>query len=134
MRAFPERHETSEEPLNQAVWLLSDPVPQSPCANIRNERHRSRAHVAIAATGLETARAVGVVHEHRAAPEILARHQTPVSAVLRAVAVVAHHEVATGRDDDWSPIIERGLRRCRAESRFAKSQGLLPVEEWIGVI
>src|SRR4051812_22261128 len=62
------------------------------------------------------AAAIGVVHEERASAHVLAGHEPPVPAVLRLVAVVAHHEVTLRRNDERAPVVVGRLRRGGAEA------------------
>src|SRR5205085_12421010 len=78
--------------------------------------------------------AIGVVHEDRASADVLAGHGAPVAAVLRFVAVVAHHEVVAGGDDEGAPVIEHGLRWRGPEARLLELHLVLPVEQRINVV
>src|SRR5581483_12018587 len=77
---------------------------------------------------LAASRNVGVVHEDRTTAHVLLRDDAPVSAVLRAVAVVAHHEIEVRRDEQRTPIVMRGLRGRRTKARSAHLYGVLPLE------
>src|SRR6266511_3197665 len=52
------------------------------------------------------ARIVAVVDQERAAPDILARQEAPVAPVVRAVAVVPHHEKGVRGYDDRAPVLK----------------------------
>src|SRR4051812_43192077 len=76
-------------------------------------RRAGAARIVVAGTGQ-----IRVVHEERPATDVLSRNDAPIAAVLRAVAVVAHHEEMILRYDDRSPVAKRRLRGRRAEARI----------------
>src|SRR6267378_8403709 len=73
----------------------SDPGPDASPADVRQERQRPIGFVAAA---------VRVVHEDRPPANVLPRHDPPVATVLRLVAVVAHHEVVAGGNEQRTPV------------------------------
>src|SRR5438128_12527555 len=92
------------ETASSSADQMSDPAPP----NIRNEWNCpvaafSRALAWVVRIG---ARNVRVIHEQWAAADVALRNHAPVTAVLGAVAVVAHHEIVIGWNDDRSPVVE----------------------------
>src|SRR6476661_3618704 len=59
--------------------------------------------------------AIGIVDEHGSATDVLAGDDAPVTAVLGLVAIVAHHEVGRGRDEERTPVVMRWLHRSSTE-------------------
>src|SRR5687768_12493504 len=96
---------------------LSHPITDSTPSHVGDERQRAVADVAVAVqafaeVGVGT---VGVIDEHRPPANVLARYDAPVPAVLRAIPIVAHHEVVPLRDEQRSPMIVRGRGRWLAK-------------------
>src|SRR5262249_26291389 len=117
-------------PLSSVVRRsLSDDVPQPGPPNVRDERNRPVADLT-AALRVVVARAGDVreVHEERPPSNVRLGHDPPVPAVLRAVAVVAHHEIVIGRNEQRAPVVERGLRGWRTEPRALDLDLVLPIE------
>src|SRR6478736_5269450 len=96
---------------------LANARPDPPPAHIRDEREWTIARLVRADGRRLVARAIRVVHEHRTAANVRARHEPPVATVLRAVAIVAHHEVVRRGYDERAPVVVRGLRGRQTESR-----------------
>src|SRR5690348_2124239 len=108
----------------------ADPSP----ANIRDRRHGREARGILTPRlwrVLLRTRRIGVVHEQRLATDVLTWHHAPVTAVLRAVAIVAHHEVVTRGHDERAPVVMRRLRGRCTEARIRECVALLPLEERI---
>src|SRR5689334_18889977 len=53
--------------------------------------------------GPPAARIVAEVHHQRPPTDVLTRQKAPIAAVVRAVAVISHHEERIGWDHDRSP-------------------------------
>src|SRR5258705_3930830 len=73
---------------------------------IDNPRCRSRSCIAFSLSNpaahafeLEAPNVVPVEpDEERASTQVIVRHKSPISAVVAAVAIIAHHEIPAGRD------------------------------------
>src|SRR5450432_469836 len=44
----------------------------------------------------------GHIHDYRSSNNIFARHESPEAAVVRIVAIIAHHEIVTGGDYEFT--------------------------------
>src|SRR3954462_414364 len=87
---------------------LLHPVANPRPADIGNERQRPVAHLAAAWSAVVAGSGdVRVVHEERTSSDVRLRYDAPVSAVLRAVPVVTHHEEVLGGDEQRPPIVVR---------------------------
>src|SRR5204863_4248057 len=105
------------------------PVSDARPANVCDERNGPVADLPVTRTRVVAWPGnVRVVDEERPAANVALRHYSPIPAVLRAIAIVAHHEIVIRRYDERSPIAERRLRGRRAEARGFQFDLVLPLE------
>src|SRR5215831_1682494 len=89
-----------------SAYLVEEPFPSRPGEEVRHDGAQALDRRAeplvdvILAPGL-----VRPVDQQRASLHVVARQEAPVTAVLRVVAVVAHHEIAIGRHRDRAEVL-----------------------------
>src|SRR5690242_848579 len=98
---------------------LSNAIADATPADVGEAGQRPVARVGVALLRIAAARpgAEGVVDDERLPADVVLRNESPVATVLRAIAIVAHHEVTRAGDEQRSPVIVRGYFGRRAESR-----------------
>src|SRR5438094_1124229 len=113
---------------------LVDPVPDAAPADVGEGRQRPVARVPVAQLGIAVARsrAVGVVDDERTPAHVVLRHDAPVATVLRAIAIVAHHEKMRLGNEQRTPVVMRRRRRRIAEARASHLDAMLPGEQLVG--
>src|SRR5258705_14026037 len=76
-----------------------NPIIDNPCCRSRSRIAFSLSNPAADAFELEPRNVVPVEpDEERASTQVIVRHESPIPAVVAAVAIIAHHEITAGRD------------------------------------
>ena len=110
---------------HQRIWwsIRSQRVRVKKCANTDPRPFDRRAGALVLV--VLALRFVRPVDDERLALDVVARQEAPVAAVLRVVAVVAHHEVLIGRHRDRAVALAHVERRdlARAPSGRRAARG-----------
>src|SRR5215475_3168423 len=89
---------------------LSNHVPDSSPANVGDEWQWTIADLATALVVLGAGtRHVRVIDEQWTPADVVPGNESPIATVLRAVAIVAHHEIVIGGHEQRSPVVVRRL-------------------------